>query len=159
MKKALMVAGALALASLTGASLAQENQDTTQQGQQAQGQTDGQQRAQARTPQQQAEIQNTLQTARGLADYAEANSDPLAFVTAAKMFASVQGKVLQEGQSGQEGQAVDIEGMLKKAEELSQGDELIAKVAADVRKTAEANSRWVCYWEWYGGYYYEVCYY
>ena len=42
--------------------------------------------------------------------------------------------------------------MLKKAEDLAQGDALITKVAGEVRTMAEANSKAVCYWEYY-------CYY
>ena len=42
--------------------------------------------------------------------------------------------------------------MLKKAEDLAQGNELILQVAKEVRETAAANSKAVCYWEYY-------CYY
>jgi hypothetical protein len=54
-------------------------------------------------------------------------------VTAAKMMASVPGKVLADDAKGEAGAdkaaAFDIEGVLKKAEDLAQGDELITKVA------------------------------
>ncbi len=133
----LILAAAFALTSLTaGATLAQDKQDLTNA--------------------QQAEGRLILETARNLVSYGETKGDALALVTAAKMMASVPGKVLADGQKGEEGAdksaPFDIEGVLKKAEDLSQGDELIAKVAADVRTAAAANSKAVCYWEYY-------CYY
>jgi hypothetical protein len=59
--------------------------------------------------------------------------------------------VLADGQDGSAGKAggFDIEAVLKKAEELSQGDEIIAKLAADVRQRAEAQSKAICYWRYY----------
>ena len=117
------------------------------------------------SPAQQAEGQLTLETARNLASYGEMKSDPLALVTAAKMLASVPGRVLADGQEGSAGadkaSGYDVEALLKKAEDLSQGDALIAKVAGDVRTAAAANSKAVCYWEYYcsGGWcqYYYYC--
>ena len=133
----LILAAAFALTSLTaGATLAQDKQDLTNA--------------------QQAEGRLILETARNLVSYGETKGDALALVTAAKMMASVPGKVLADGQTGEAGAdksaPFDIEGVLKKAEDLSQGDELIAKVAADVRTAAAANSKAVCYWQYY-------CYY
>jgi len=133
----LILAAAFALTSLTaGATLAQDKQDLTNA--------------------QQAEGRLILETARNLVSYGETKGDALALVTAAKMMASVPGKVLADDSKGEAGAdkaaAFDIEGVLKKAEDLSQGDELIAKVAADVRTAAAANSKAVCYWEYY-------CYY
>lgn len=134
--KKLVVAAFLVATSLTAGAIAQEKQDLTVA--------------------QQAENRMILETARNLVSYGETKSDPLALVTAAKMMASVPGKVLADDAKGEAGadQAAgfDIEGVLKKAEELSQGDEMIAKVAADVRTAAAANSKAVCYWEYY-------CYY
>jgi hypothetical protein len=135
--KKLIVAAFLVATSLTaGATIAQEKQDLT--------------------PAQQTEGRLVLETARNLVSYGEAKSDPLALVTAAKMMASVPGKVLADNAKGEEGAdkaaAFDIEGVLKKAEELAQGDELITKVAGEVRTTAAANSKAVCYWQYY-------CYY
>ncbi|MCO5071984.1 MAG: hypothetical protein M9944_12340 [Rhizobiaceae bacterium] len=108
------------------------------------------------TPAQQTENRMILETARNLVSYGEAKSDPLALVTAAKMMASVPGRVLADDAKGEAGAdkapAFDIEGVLKKAEDIAQGDELITKVAGDVRTMAEANSKAVCYWEYY-------CYY
>lgn len=135
--KKLIIAATFAVASLTaGASVAQEKQDLT--------------------PAQQAEGRLVLETARNLASYGETKGDALALVTAAKMMASVPGKVLADGQKGEAGAdasaAFDIEAVLKKAEDLAQGDELITKVAGEVREAAAANSKAVCYWEYY-------CYY
>ncbi|MGN6146083.1 MAG: hypothetical protein ACTHOP_21120, partial [Mesorhizobium sp.] len=79
----------------------------------------------------------------------EAMGDGLAVVTAAKWVAGVPGRVLAAGQDGATGANFDVEAVLKKAEDLAQGDELITKVAADVRKAAEANSKAVCYWQYY----------
>lgn len=98
---------------------------------------------------QQAEGRQILQTARELVGYGEAKGDALALVTAAKMVAGVPGRVLADGQEGAKGANFDVEAVLKKAEDLAQGDELITKVAADVRKSAEANSKAVCYWQYY----------
>ncbi|MGN6305522.1 MAG: hypothetical protein ACTHNH_11940 [Mesorhizobium sp.] len=98
---------------------------------------------------QQAEGRQILQTARELVGYGEAKGDALALVTAAKMVAGVPGRVLADGQEGAKGANFDVEAVLKKAEDLAQGDELITKVAADVRKAAEANSKAVCYWQYY----------
>ncbi len=133
----LIIAAAFVAASITGgATIAQEKQDLT--------------------PAQQAEGRLILETARALASYGENKSDALALVTAAKMMAGVPGRVLADDQKGEAGadkvQNFDIEGVLKKAEDLAQGDELITKVAAQVRETAAANSKAVCYWEYY-------CYY
>ena len=135
--KKLLLATAFVAASLTaGASIAQEKQDLTTA--------------------QQAEGRLILETARNLVSYGETKGDALALVTAAKMMASVPGKVLADGQTGEGGAdksaAFDIEGVLKKAEDLAQGDELITKVAGQVRETAAANSKAVCYWQYY-------CYY
>lgn len=108
------------------------------------------------TPAQEAEGRLVLETARNLVSYGETKGDALALVTAAKMMASVPGRVLADESKGEAGadasKNFDIEGVLKKAEELGQGDELITKVAADVRTAAAANSKAVCYWEYY-------CYY
>ena len=65
------------------------------------------------------------------------------------MVAGVPGRVLADGQEGTKGANFDVEAVLKKTEDLAQGDELITKVAADVRKAAEANSKAVCYWQYY----------
>lgn len=135
--KKLIIAAAFVAASITaGASMAQDKQDLT--------------------PAQQAESRLILETARNLVSYGEAKNDALALVTAAKMVASVPGRVLADGQDGSAGADkstnFDVEGVLKKAEDLAQGDELITKVAADVRAAAAANSKAVCYWEYY-------CYY
>lgn len=135
--KKLAIAALFVATSLTaGATIAQEKQDLT-----AAQQTEG---------------RLVLETARNLVSYGEAKSDALALVTAAKMMASVPGKVLADDQKGEAGAdkaaAFDIEGVLKKAEDLAQGDELITKVAGEVRTMAAANSKAVCYWEYY-------CYY
>jgi hypothetical protein len=135
--KKLVIAAFLVATSLTaGATIAQEKQDLT--------------------PAQETEGRLILETARNLVSYGESKSDALALVTAAKMMASVPGKVLADDSKGEAGAdkaaAFDIEGVLKKAEDLAQGDELITKVAADVRTAAAANSKAVCYWEYY-------CYY
>ncbi len=114
------------------------------------------------TPAQQMEGRLVLETARNLVSYGETKSDPLALVTAAKMMASVPGRVLADGQDGAAGAdkaaGFDIEGVLKKAEDMAQGDELITKVAGQVRETAAANSKAVCYWA-YSCYYNGWCEY
>jgi protein-disulfide isomerase len=131
MMKKLLLAGLLAATSLTaGASLAEDKKPDISAAQQAEG-------------------RQILETARALESYGEAKGDPLALVTAAKMVASVPGRVLADGQQGDKGANFDIEAVLKKAEGLAQGDELITKVAGDVRTMAEANSKAVCYWQYY----------
>ncbi|MBX3567351.1 MAG: hypothetical protein KF914_04795 [Rhizobiaceae bacterium] len=136
MKKLILATAFVALSLTAGASIAQEKQDLSTA--------------------QQAEGRLILETARNLVSYGETKGDALALVTAAKMMASVPGKVLADGQTGEGGAdtstAFDIEGVLKKAEDLAQGDELITKVAGQVRETAAANSKAVCYWQYY-------CYY
>lgn len=137
MKKTL-IALAFAVASVTaGASLAQDTKKDLTTAQEAEGRL-------------------VLETARNLVSYGETKGDALALVTAAKMMASVPGRVLADDAKGEAGadasKNFDIEGVLKKAEDLGQGDELITKVAADVRTAAAANSKAVCYWEYY-------CYY
>jgi hypothetical protein len=132
MMKKIILAGFLAAASLTaGASLADDAKKADI------------------SEAQQAEGRQILQTARELVGYGEAKGDALALVTAAKMVAGVPGRVLADGQEGAKGANFDVEAVLKKAEDLAQGDELITKVAADVRKAAEANSKAVCYWQYY----------
>lgn len=135
--KKLAIAALFVATSLTaGATIAQEKQDLT--------------------PAQQTENRLNLEIARNLVSYGEAKSDALALVTAAKIMASVPGKVLADDAKGEAGAdkaaAFDIEGVLKKAEDLAQGDELITKVAGEVRTAAAANSKAICYWEYY-------CYY
>lgn len=135
--KKLLMASAFVIAGLTaGASIAQEKTDLSAA--------------------QQAEGRLVLETARNLVSYGETKGDALALVTAAKMMASVPGRVLADDSKGEGGADkvanFDIEGVLKKAEDLAQGDELITKVAGEVRTMAAANSKAVCYWEYY-------CYY
>jgi hypothetical protein len=131
--KKLAIAAAFVIAGLTsGASVAQEKTDLTVA--------------------QQAEGRMILETARNLASYGETKGDALALVTAAKLMVSVPGRVLADGKSAQDAPNFDIEGVLKKAEDLAQGDALITKVAGEVRTAAAANSKAVCYWEYY-------CYY
>jgi len=135
--KKLLMASAFVIAGLTaGASIAQEKTDLS-----AAQQTEG---------------RLVLETARNLVSYGETKGDALALVTAAKMMASVPGRVLADDSKGEGGADkaanFDIEGVLKKAEDLAQGDELITKVAGEVRTMAAANSKAVCYWEYY-------CYY
>jgi hypothetical protein len=136
MKKFVVAAFLVATSLTAGATIAQEKQDLT--------------------PAQQTENRLNLEIARNLVSYGEAKSDALALVTAAKIMASVPGKVLADDAKGEAGAdkaaAFDIEGVLKKAEDLAQGDELITKVAGEVRTAAAANSKAVCYWEYY-------CYY
>ncbi len=120
------------------------------------GATIAQEKKQDLTPAQQTENRLSLEIARNLVSYGEAKSDALALVTAAKIVASVPGKVLADDSKGEAGAdkavAFDIEAVLKKAEDLAQGDELITKVAGEVRAAAAANSKAICYWEYY-------CYY
>lgn len=130
--KKLAIAAAFVIAGLTSGAVAQEKTDLTVA--------------------QQAEGRMILETARNLASYGETKGDALALVTAAKLMVSVPGRVLADGKSSQDAPNFDIEGVLKKAEDLSQGDPLITKVAGEVRTAAEANSKAVCYWEYY-------CYY
>jgi hypothetical protein len=135
--KKLIIAAALLAASLSaGATVAEEKQDLTQA--------------------QQAEGRLILETARNLVSYGETKGDALALVTATKMMSSVPGRVLADDQKGEGGpdkaSNFDVEGVLKKAEDLAQGDPLITKVAADVRAAVTANSKAICYWEYY-------CYY
>jgi hypothetical protein len=103
------------------------------------------------TPAEQAEARMILETARTLVNYGEAKADPLALVTAANMIAGVPGRVLADGQDGSAGNSAgfDVEAVLKKAEELGQGNEVIAKIAADVRQRAAAQSKAICYWRYY----------
>jgi len=132
MRKLLLAAAFVVTGLTAGASIAQEKTDLT--------------------PAQQAEGRLVLETARNLVSYGETKGDALALVTAAKLMAGVPGRVLADGQKTQDAPNFDIEGVLKKAEELAQGDALITKVAGEVRTMAEANSKAVCYWEYY-------CYY
>jgi hypothetical protein len=108
------------------------------------------------TPAQQAEARLTLETARNLISYGETKNDALALVVGAKLLASAPGRVLADNQKGEGGADkatnFDIETVLKKAEDLAQGNELILQVAKEVRETAAANSKAICYWEYY-------CYY
>ena len=59
-------------------------------------------------------------------------------MTGAKLLASVPGRVLADDQKGAGGAGkaanFDIETVLKKAEDLAQGNELIAQVAKEVRQ-------------------------
>lgn len=136
MRKVFLAAAFVAASMTAGASIAQEKQDLTAA--------------------QQAEGRLVLETARNLVSYGETKGDALALVTAAKMMAGVPGKVLADDAKGEAGADAaapfDIEAVLKKAEDLAQGDELITKVAGQVREAAAANSKAVCYWEYY-------CYY
>ena len=103
---------------------------------------------QAFTPAQQAEFAATAQTARSLASYGEAKGDALALVTAAKIIAGLPGEIRSEGGAAS---TLDVESILKKAEGLAPGDEIITKIAGDVRTAAAANPK--------GCYIVEVCNY
>ncbi|HEV7255336.1 MAG TPA: hypothetical protein VGN97_19805 [Mesorhizobium sp.] len=153
--KKMLAATVLIVAGLTmGGSFAQENNDAASGTTTTEGAAAGGQAQQPElTPEQQAEARATIEIAQNLASYGETKGDALALVTAAKMLSSVPGRVLAPGETGAEGKSIDIEAMLKKAEDLSQGDELIARVAADARAAAEANARGYCvYAEYcYGG--------
>ena len=128
--KQLIVATVLAAASLApAATLGQDRKDLT--------------------PAEQAESRAILETARALANYGEAKGDPLALVTAANMMAGVPGRVLADGGEGGAAKPFDYDAILKKAEELSQGDPLIARVASQVRERAAANAKAICYWRYY----------
>jgi hypothetical protein len=131
MRKLIVAVALLAAALSAGATTAEEKADLTQA--------------------EQAEARMVLETARTLVNYGEAKSDPLALVTAANMIAGVPGRVLADGQDGSSGNATsfDVEAVLKKAEELAQGNEVIAKIAADVRQRATAQSKAICYWRYY----------
>ncbi len=92
--KKLVLAAFLATTTLTGgATLAQET-------------------APAVTPAEQAEGRAILETARTLVNYGESKGDALALVTAAKMFTSVPGRVLAEGEKGTAGKLFDVEAVL-----------------------------------------------
>jgi hypothetical protein len=104
------------------------------------------------TPAQQAEARLALETARNLISYGEAKNDALALVTGAKLLSSVPGRVLADNESGKAGKNFDVEAVLKKAENLAKGNELILQVAKQVRGRATANSKATCHWEYY-------CYY
>ncbi len=108
------------------------------------------------TWEQQAEGRLTLRTARDLAAYGEAKGDALALVAAARMMAAVPGEVIAGGPPERSrsagGMVFDVDGILKKAEELAKGDPLLTKAAADVRAMAAEKARSICYWEYY-------CYY
>lgn len=137
--KKILLAAILATATLTaGATMAQDKQPT---------------------PAEKAEARATLETARTLLNYGLAKNDPLALVTAAKIYTSVPNRVLADGEKGPEGKAFDYESVLKKAEELAQGDELITKVAGDVRTAAEAQSKAVCWDELWCNNYTGYCWY
>jgi hypothetical protein len=130
--KRLIIAAALVAAGLTADIVtAQEKQDLT--------------------PAEQAESRMVLETARTLVNYGAAKNDPLALVTAANMIAGVPGRVLADWQDGSAGKSgeFNLEAVLKKAEEISQGDEIIAKIAADVRQRAAADAKALCYWRYY----------
>ena len=131
MRKLIVAVALLAAALSVGATTAEEKADLTQA--------------------EQAEARMVLETARTLVNYGEAKGDPLALVTAANMIAGVPGRVLADGQDGSAGNAAsfDIEAVLKKAEEIGQGNEVIAKIAADVRQRAAAQSKAICYWRYY----------
>jgi hypothetical protein len=131
MRRLIVAVALLAAALSTGATTAQENADLTSA--------------------EQAEARMVLETARTLVSYGEAKGDPLALVTAANMIAGVPGRVLADGQDGSAGNSAgfDVEAVLKKAEELGQGNEIIARIAADVRQRAAAQSKAICYWRYY----------
>jgi len=134
MRKTTLTAFAAATIAMAGAALAQD-------------------KSAGLTPAEQAEARLVLQTARNLISYGEAKSDPLALVTAARMMSSVPGgRVLADGESGGSGAGFDVEALLGKAEQAAKGDETILKLAGQVRLSATANTRAICYWEYY-------CYY
>ena len=138
--KKLLLAAFLATATLTaGATMAQDKPQPS--------------------PAEKADARATLDTARALLNYGQAKNDPLALVTAAKMYTSVPNRVLADGEKGPEGKTFDYEAVLKKAEELAQGDPLIAKVAGDVRTAAEAQSKAICWDELWCNNYTGYCWY
>lgn len=128
--KRLLIAAVIALGALSvNVSVAQEGQQLS--------------------PEEQAEGRLVLETARNLLSYGQTKEDALALVTAAKMMAGVPGRVLADGEDGEDGANFDLETVLTQAEDLSQGNEHIAAIAEEVRAQADEDSRALCYWEYY----------
>lgn len=145
MRKLLMASALIIGGLVANASIAQDNQE-----------------AQQLSAAEQAEAQFVLETARNLANYGENREDALALVMAAKMIVDVPGRVLADGEEGQQGASFDVGALLDKAAALAPDNQMIAELSGEIRDAAEASSRAYCYWQWYcyAGWcqYYWYCY-
>lgn len=98
-----------------------------------------------------------------LEEYGHKNDDPLALITAAKLYKELSARVLKRGEEGKDGQAVDPEFLLNKASVIAKNDEI-----KELAKSIKNDDRGVwtyspsCYYEWYCGpfncYYRWICY-
>ena len=104
--------------------------------------------------------------AAGLVEYGTEARDGLALLTAAKMYQAASARVLQKGQTGRTGKAIDLGTLFALARQFADDDEhLLALI--DQAKESKTGAKGIyypsCYYEWYCSYsgycYYKwICY-
>lgn len=114
--------------------------------------------AQEASTAEQAEQRMTLEMGRDLIRYGQANEDPLALVTGAKLMAGVPG-----GAAAAEETGFDLGEVLAAAASMADGHEAITTLVAEVQTMVDESERGVCYWQYYcywNGYceYWWVCF-
>ena len=104
--------------------------------------------------------------ASALIEYGMESNDALALANAARMYRGFSARVLERGESGADGNAVDADALLEQAREFAQGDEALLAVV-DYVERMEPGAKGVyipsCYWAsycgWFGNCWYRwVCY-
>ena len=106
-----------------------------------------------------------VRLASALAEYAMGEKDALGLATAAKMLRSLSARVLQRGEKGKDGKAMNPDALLQKARELAKKDKNLLAIIDQVEKTKSGGKsiyfqncyyRWQCY-SFYCSYRY-ICY-
>ena len=102
-----------------------------------------------------------LKLASTLTAYGETENDALALATAAKIYFNLSARVLENGQTGQDGKAIDPEELLAKATEIADAydDKDMIGVIDQIKESGREGSKFVftphCVWEyvWVGWFY------
>ena len=91
--------------------------------------------------------------AAALVEYGVESRDSLALANAARMYRSFSARVLEKGESGEGGKAVDADELLQQAREFAGSDERLLAVIDHVDEMESGAKGWVyvptCCWQWY----------
>ena len=101
--------------------------------------------------------------ASDLTEHGLRNEDPFALIAAARLYKGLSGKVLEKGQAGKDGKAVDVDFLLDRASEIAE-DDRVKELAQAVKneRTRPPLSPPPCpvyYYEWYCPGFGLSCYY
>ena len=95
---------------------------------------------------------NRVALATALVNYGMEQQDAVALAQAAKMFRGFSARVLEAGEVGQDGKAVDPDTLVEKAREFAQGDDQLLQVIAAIDAVESGGKPLVyvpyCVWQW-----------